>query len=129
MTITTEEIYNKVSEHLLSMKNQSVDEKDDCVYRGPNGSKCAIGCLIKDEFYSKDLETKSIDLHGRIKEAVEKSIARKLTNNETRMLAALQALHDQNMYWITDDGLKWQGKDRLLEIKENYVTNNTETNL
>jgi len=31
-----------------------------CLYRGPNGRKCAIGHLIPDELYNKRMENKSI---------------------------------------------------------------------
>ena len=27
-----------------------------CLYRGPNGTKCAIGCLIPDNLYRKGME-------------------------------------------------------------------------
>ncbi len=29
---------------------------DTCAYRSPDGKKCAVGILIKDEFYGPDLE-------------------------------------------------------------------------
>lgn len=33
----------------------------NCLYRGPNGLKCAIGHVIPDENYSDNLEMKSIN--------------------------------------------------------------------
>lgn len=31
-----------------------------CLYRGPNGCKCAIGMLIPDELYDKNMEGRSL---------------------------------------------------------------------
>jgi hypothetical protein len=30
---------------------------DSCMYRGPNGTKCAVGMFIPDDKYSHDMET------------------------------------------------------------------------
>jgi len=37
---------------------QGVKARDgvDCVYRGRNGTRCSIGCLIPNRIYRKDLE-------------------------------------------------------------------------
>lgn len=34
--------------------------KGYCLYRGPEGTKCAIGHLIPDELYTRDIEGKNI---------------------------------------------------------------------
>lgn len=48
-------VFNTVRDHLLK---QAVQAKDGgtCMYRGPNGTKCAVGCLIKDEHYTPEIE-------------------------------------------------------------------------
>ena len=51
-----QEIFDTVANHLLTQKEQSMDENGKCLYRGPNGLKCAIGCLIPDEDYSPTME-------------------------------------------------------------------------
>ena len=45
-----QEIFDTVSVHLLTQneKSQESDFYRSCLYRGPNGTKCAVGCLIKD---------------------------------------------------------------------------------
>ena len=117
MTITIEEIYNKVSKHLLSMKKQSRNSiTHKCVYRGPNGSKCAVGCLIKDIFYSKYLEDKGIN-HTSVYQAVIKSIGRPLSRDEKYILVKLQNLHDTTHYWNKDSGLNKYGISELMNIK------------
>lgn len=35
---------------------QSISEPQTCVYRGPNGYKCAIGFAIPDEVYHPDMD-------------------------------------------------------------------------
>lgn len=49
-------MFDKMLEHLRAQGCRSVDEFDSCLYRGPNGTKCAVGALIPDEKYSKDME-------------------------------------------------------------------------
>lgn len=44
-------IFDTVAKHLLTQKKRSEGEKG-CSYRGYDGTKCAVGCLIKDEDYS-----------------------------------------------------------------------------
>lgn len=52
--------FDKIVSHLRKQNAtcQAVDEKgvERCLYRGPNGMSCAIGCLIPDDEYSQDLE-------------------------------------------------------------------------
>ena len=43
--------------HCMEQKERAVGN-GLCVYRGPNGTKCAVGCLIPDGLYSKDMEGK-----------------------------------------------------------------------
>lgn len=64
-----QEIYNKIKQHLLSQNERSItivpsihdDEGYDvCAYRSDDGNlKCAVGALITDDAYSKELEDKS----------------------------------------------------------------------
>ncbi len=44
-----QEAFNKIYTH-AQQKRKSFDEINlKCLYRGPNGAKCFIGCLIPDE--------------------------------------------------------------------------------
>lgn len=47
--------FNKVVRHLL---RQGVKSKDGtlCKYRGPNNTKCAVGCLIPNRTYRPEME-------------------------------------------------------------------------
>jgi hypothetical protein len=61
-TMTRQEIFNKVADHLLTQGKPALfDEIGDCAYRGQDGSMCAVGCLIPDELYTPEMELKSVD--------------------------------------------------------------------
>ena len=102
-------VFNKVEAHLLAQGVRSMSYSDACAYRGDMGRSCAVGCLIKDEFYHKGLEgipmwadehelvsTSKTCLEDRqmlLKEALIKS-GIDLNPATTYMLSSLQSLHD-----------------------------------
>ena len=51
--MTEQTAFNIVKNHLLTQMTKSMEENEfgdtQCLYRGPNGTKCAIGALITDE--------------------------------------------------------------------------------
>lgn len=62
--VSKQEIFDFVVAHLRNQKVKSEqwdeNKRDDvCVYRGPNGTMCAAGCLISDDEYHPDFESKS----------------------------------------------------------------------
>jgi hypothetical protein len=63
-----QKVFNKVTKHLLTQDEQSIGEDNTCLYRSPKGLKCAIGCLIKDKFYTKELESNPIE-HSLVKKS------------------------------------------------------------
>lgn len=57
--ITKQQIFTKVKAHLLQQGKQSMRQTKPvqiCAYRGDEGLKCAIGCLIPDNEYSSCIE-------------------------------------------------------------------------
>lgn len=78
------------------------------MYRAPDGTQCAVGCLISDEHYDESLEFKNMGtptakpgtpeafpiLFYPVLEAVQKSIGRELEQDEVGMLGRLQTIHD-----------------------------------
>jgi hypothetical protein len=103
-------IFNRVRDHLLTQKERSYDPNIGCLYRGPRGLKCAVGCLIKDEHYSRKLEDNSVD-DERVLEALRRS-GYSLTVQEIKLLSTLQRAHDEN------DPRNWPLE--LAKIKEQY---------
>lgn len=92
--MNTQEIFDKVAGHLLKQNEQSLDIVGDCMYRGINGMKCAIGCLIDDEHYDETLENENVFAKSVV-EAVEDSVGRTLSKEELTMLDKLQTTHDE----------------------------------
>ena len=99
--MNTLQVFNKVEDHLLSQGERSVKYLEVCVYRGEYGMSCAIGCLIKDEFYHEGLEgiamwadEKERDRQMLLEEALIKS-GIDLKPATTYMLSDLQYLHDE----------------------------------
>lgn len=106
-------IFNTVKEHLLTQNEKSLKHcqfNTECRYRGDGGTKCAVGFLIKDEYYSPDLEgvavclSPSRDLVSRVHKvikALEASLGYSLNKAEISLLSFLQGIHDNNTidYW------------------------------
>ena len=88
----------------------SEDINDFCMYRAPDGKKCFVGALIKDEFYSPDLENNPVKELPVI-HAVEKSLGYRLSSDELSMLKDLQAVHDNASV------PKWQSIFEELAVK------------
>lgn len=92
--MNTQEIFNKVVNHLLTQKAASRNpSNNECVYRNDNGLKCAVGVLIDYEHYKLALEKRSIR-SPLVISAVADSIGRNLTENEIDLLDRLQRMHD-----------------------------------
>lgn len=54
--MTHQEVFNKVYLAIIAQGEPSSDGKN-CLYRGPNGLKCAAGHLVPDDKYDPDWET------------------------------------------------------------------------
>lgn len=110
-----QKLFDKAVTHLLTQMEQCIDEYGDCVYRGPNGLKCAIGALIDDAWY--DAETlENLSLRSR---CVQATIAQSqgfdlstLEEEDWLILAAVQSTHDER---LPDE---W--KDKLTALAEEH---------
>lgn len=85
---TEQEVFDQVVRHMLTQGERSENDIG-CVYRGPNGLKCAAGCLISDEEYNSDMDnnpegTSWQDLSAR-DEVPSKHLA---------LISVLQRIHD-----------------------------------
>ena len=90
---TALDVFNKVSEHLLAQNARALSVADlSCVYRSNSGLKCAVGCLIKDEFYSRELEGRYV--RTNVIESVLKLSGVPITEEVLKLLEELQQLHD-----------------------------------
>lgn len=85
-----QDIFNRVVEHLIQQGERSNNGSGSCMYRGPNGLMCAVGCLLKDEHVSPAINKLPVD-DSRVKEALRKS---GVPDGHAWMLRRLQAIHD-----------------------------------
>ena len=111
---TAKEIFETVKKHLMAQGMPSMDENETCMYRGDNGTKCAVGCLITDEAYTPSIEEISVDRvrispagtwepgearehHGDNYDMLARALTKSgipATQEVYRTLKALQVLHD-----------------------------------
>lgn len=57
---TAQQWFDKAVKKLSEQKEQSIDENGDCLYRGPGKLRCAIGHLIPNRIYTKEMELSSV---------------------------------------------------------------------
>jgi hypothetical protein len=107
--MTPQEIFEKVLEGISSQgykKSESITGR--CMYRGPNGLKCAAGHLIPDEMYNPMMESKGI-----IYLINEFKMPNYFCSN-SELIYKLQVWHDFYLDCISN------AYDRLKEISEQY---------
>jgi len=112
--LTNQEIFDKVAKHLLTQKEKS-SRGSSCLYRGSDGLKCAVGCLIPDEFYVKSIEHEGVkELFSNFSDLMEKS---KLKIESERLLLDLQNIHDDCDIDEWKELLKFSARDFKLDSK------------
>lgn len=102
-----QEIYDKVRAHLLKQRVKA-ENNNGCLYRGPNHTKCAVGCLIADEDYSPDMEGPTLGtINSNDPSAKKVWIAlrnQEISSRSYDLLRNLQSIHDgtEPEYWERD---------------------------
>ena len=118
-----QKLFDRVARHLLTQGVRSARAVGGCLYRGPDGTMCAIGCLIDNKQYSTTLENHPLTRVNAVRKAVEKSLGWALTTDEVDLLKALQVIHDDAPEDSWEDelvllakyhGLSTHGIDHLL---------------
>ena len=117
MTLSCQQIYNKVAKHLLTQNERSVDGDGCCMYRGNNGLKCAIGCLIKNDYYDCEKEGNTVD-EIRVMLYNSDVIAENSSTknyNKILLMGDLQDVHDNNEPEEWKEELKKVAKQHCLK--------------
>jgi hypothetical protein len=112
-TMKLQAIFNKASEHLLSMEEPCM-KASSCMYRDGVGGMCAVGAFISDEHYSQEIENVGVDnaCDSRVRDRVALSMGQDaLTADQLSLFAALQNVHDEG------DGVSWA--DDIVQCLEN----------
>ena len=91
--MNAQEIFDKVMTHLATQGHRAINRFNNCVYRSPNGDKCAVGCLIPDDEYTSAFERKSIENIVMIGH-VHRPVLNNILAPQLPLLVELQRLHD-----------------------------------
>lgn len=105
--------FDTVTRHLLSQKEKSLfkEEDDSCAYRGLDGKKCAIGCLIPDSKYEPSMEGFHATNPRILWYLSEEDEPESISGTDVCFLGELQGIHDnlKPCEW-------WFGLDRLVSV-------------
>lgn len=90
--MTKQEVFDKVLAHLRAQGRKALDDRRQCMYRAPDGAKCAAGCLISDEQYGPRLEGKSANM-SKVHAALSAS---GVPEDAMPVVQELQGIHDSH---------------------------------
>ena len=89
-------VFDFVADHLIEQDIQSKDDSGLCLYRGPDGTACAVGCLISDKDYEDGFETTAADDDYIIEAIASSNRMWKIGDKQIHMLMVLQHIHDNH---------------------------------
>jgi len=97
--LSPKDIFKRVSAHLLAQLAVSEDDNGSCRLRGPEGRKCAIGSLVRDDVYEADLEGVGISYYrhahdGKLLRALYASNVNAYDASIIDLLIELEQIHD-----------------------------------
>lgn len=98
--MNNQEIFDTVVNHLRKQNRPSFEDREGCMYRGPGGTMCAVGCLIPDSAYDSDMEHEGV--HAHIVSRLLRGLG--YTEPQLELLYHLQGAHDQ---WAIKGGATW----------------------
>lgn len=129
--LTMQEIFDKVVNHMLTQGKRSAVQRpyltsQACLYRGPDGLKCAVGCLIPDSEYSTAFDDPDINTGVAQLLAVMPKFGSALreggVDTDDRrivsMLASLQNVHDE--FKPRDWRQQLESKARIFGLQFNW---------
>jgi hypothetical protein len=97
MSLTLQQIFTKVSTHLLKQNKQSMGNMD-CVLRTHDGLSCAIGCCIPESAYEASME--KLDTGGKdMRALLQPIIGIRPDKADAKMdlLCSLMSVHDDSI--------------------------------
>ena len=94
-------IFDRVARHLLTQRATSIMQtyrmgksSPQCLYRGSNGLKCAVGCLIPDSRYDPFIEKMGAGDIPVLKAIFPRNWDRARSLGIDKFLTDLQIIHD-----------------------------------
>lgn len=98
--MTNQEIFDKVTKHLLTQKIAAM-VGTGCAYRA-GARSCAVGALIPDDLYTPEIEGKSVGSSINGQQLASVLIQAGFTSDQFSLLRDLQRVHDRLMPRATD---------------------------
>lgn len=110
--ISAQAVFNASASHMLAQGKQSYSSRAGmCAYRGDDGAKCAVGCLIADDEYSDRMEGLAAA------DVAEEGLLPERLTPHVKLLTALQNAHDAACMDGTGDGRKVFMGEIALELR------------
>jgi len=88
-------LFRRVRTHLLTQMERSADGGEGgCLYRGPDGLQCAVGCLIDDTYFDDEFNSARTDDHQVVTAVADSLGLDDLDGITVGLLMDLQNVHD-----------------------------------
>lgn len=119
--MNNQEVFDKVVTHLRTQNRPSFEDHEGCMYRGPGGTMCAVGCLIPDNVYDAAMEREGVQ--AKVVSQVLKTLG--FTGPQINLLGVLQKEHDA---WATKGDGTWGAdqEEAFANVAKNYELTMTE---
>ena len=97
--MTDQEIYNKVRNHLLTQMKKSLSgngnrNSSGCCYVSPDGTRCAAGCLLPQDYVPPAEYNTGHSVFDIIKDEEAPEVMRRAFQSNEGLLTSLQTVHD-----------------------------------
>lgn len=103
--------FETVAKHLFAQDKRSMNN-NVCLYRGPGGTKCAIGVLISDADYNPEYDT-----GGQTGILHLASHYEGLKDFNDNFYYRLQRIHDYGFNWLATEWMRKEFKELAQEYK------------
>lgn len=113
--VSSQAVFDATVIHLFQQGQQAIANQI-CLYRSPNGMKCAVGVHIRDDEYSEKMENKMVI---NLKDA---NLLPSRLIPHLKLLIDLQDFHDDSDNWRENDRTF---KNKLKAIAEKYRLSST----
>lgn len=111
---TNQELFDYCYQELVKQGTGSAEPSGHCFYRGPNGTRCAVGLLIDDSEYSEEFERVA---------AQDLEIVQKFYPEQMYFLRSMQQAHDNA---VTDpEGFLVGLRHGFLHVAKSWALNTT----
>lgn len=104
-----QEIFETVATHLFK-QGEPAKAEAGCLYRGPNGTMCAVGVLIPDDMYDPMLDdTKGFDsttIVDIIHDEKRSIFVPEYMKDNEYLLSGLQSVHDSDESWESTENMQ-----------------------